>query len=58
MTDEIKVLEPPAINTAALMTALKCAIYSKAGFISPHTRAALVSISRRLLDGQQVDRNE
>jgi hypothetical protein len=37
---------------------LACAILSEVEGISIHTRAALRSISRRLLDGQPVGRDE
>ena len=42
----------------ALERALACAILSEAPHISLHTRAVLRSISRRLLDGEAVSRDE
>ena len=57
MVDDSKALEIHP-NDLALFTALRCAIYSNANWISQPTRFALVSIAHRLLDGQQVDRDE
>ena len=47
-----------APSRGALERALACAILSEAPHISLHTRAALRSISRRLLDGEAVSWEE
>lgn len=45
-------------SKAAIDRALACALLSRVDGISVHTRAALQSISRRLLDGQPVSHDE
>jgi hypothetical protein len=45
-------------NTGAIDRALACAILSRVDGISIHTKKALESISRRLLDGEPVSHDE
>ena len=45
-------------RSAAIDRALACAILSRVDGISIHTRAALESISRRLLNGEPVSHDE